>query len=284
MLESLIYGKLKTLNKKYTHTGNNFIMTTCLNPKHFDTKPSFSINTSTGFGKCFGCGYTVVKEYWINGKLDKEQIEMLDRNLMYQPLLNKKEDVEKKVFVVMPPKTRKVEEGYRGFLKDTIDDFSMYICDIGKYKNRVVIPLEGGFFDTRALGNEQPKYLRSYGYTASKYIYPFNMLKRELREYVVITEGIMDCLSLWQEGIPSVCNFGLSQTNLNIEELVECGVESIYIMFDRDEYGTEATTDFMFNEKLLEYFDIKHANTLPELKKFYESTCKDFNEYLQKKE
>lgn len=141
-------------------------------------------------------------------------------------------------------------------------------------------------FNTRALNNNMsPKYKYSKGILVQELIYPpLSTYKVVNKNYIVVVEGIMDAVSMVQDGIPSMLNFGVNHTigSEKIAELLANGVETIYIGLDNDEAGIAGTLKYMESD-LTEYFDIKLAVELEELQDFYKSGCKDYNEYLERK-
>jgi DNA primase len=284
MLQQIIENKLNKLGVKYKHSGDGFLLSQCLNPNHEDQIPSMSINTRNGRAVCFTCHYHLDKDFWTDGITDIDE-EELDRQALYNKLKKPKTTEQTKHQVILPPKNEEVPEGYRGLSKEIIDKLDLYICKQGKYKDRLIIPITYGeevkAFETRALTDDiQPKYLHSKGMSSKELIYPYNLVDKS---YVVLTEGIFDAISMNDFGICSICNFGVAfnfnQTKIN--KLIELGVETIYISFDKDKAGIVAEQEFLKNEYLKEYFEVKSARLLPKLEEYYNSTYKDFNDYYK---
>ena len=278
-MSKIIFNKLDAMNKTYKKSGDNFIVSQCLNPNHTDEHPSFSINLETGVGFCFTCGFKVGYNYWTNGEVDDEFIRDLEYNSLLKNLEAKKENKSSKIF--LPPFGKELQEGWRSLTKETIDKYGLYICINGLYKNRVIFPmyyneqLKG--FTSRTLVNATPKYLYAKGMDLKSLIYP----NFDYAEELVIVEGVMDALSLIQDGIPAIMNFGLA-VNFNefkINELLKKGVSKLWLMFDNDKYGKEANKKFK-QSFLNKYFEIDYAFNNPKLKDFYKSGCKDYNEYI----
>jgi len=286
ILKDLIIEKLKAAGKPIKKTGDNFIMTTCLNPNHNEKHPSFSINLESGKGKCFACGFSVGKDYWLDGNLDEETIEEISRLAIYNEVEQKLNSKSEKYIWdgILPIKSEKLSEGWRGLNKDTIEKLDLYITRRGKYKDRVIFPFydgEGNLlgFNSRALTPDiTPKYLYAPGIKPSEILYPFP----EKTEYIVLVEGIMDAISLTQEGIPAIMNFGVNFTfsENKIKTLLSLGVETVYLMFDNDKAGQEAVKRYEENKYFCSVFDVKPGIALPALIPFYQSSCKDFNEFL----
>ena len=281
-MSEIVFSKLDKLGKSYKKSGDGFIVTQCLNPAHKDKHPSFSISLENGAGFCFTCGFKVDARYWIDGEIDEDFI----RDLEYRNLENQldKQEIKKDEKIFLPPMYEEVADNWRGLTRETINKFGMYVCKKGLYQNRVIFPmyydgvLKG--FNTRTLGNDTPKYLYAKGMDLKSLIYPNFAYTDEL----VIVEGIMDALSLVQDGIPAIANFGLS-VNFNefkINELLKKGVSKLWLMFDNDKYGKEANLKFK-QSFLNNYFEIDYAFNNPKLRAFYNSDCKDYNEFANKK-
>ncbi len=285
MLKSIIENKLQKLNKLYKQTGDEWFLTTCFSPQHNDTKPSFHINFNTGYGSCFACGFKVNKDYWLNGIIEDE--EEMERQIRLNKLKEKIEkEKTKKHQIVLPPKSGNITNNFRGISNELWKELDCYICEVGKYKNRIVMPIKYlnkiKAFETRALNdNMQPKYLHSKGLDVKSLIYPYNLLYRSNFSYVILVEGIIDAISGWELGLPCISNFGVAQ-NVNmtkIKDLLSLGIETIYIALDKDKAGAEASVKLL-NSLYKNYFDVKLGIELKELQAFYKSQAKDLNDYL----
>jgi DNA primase len=139
-------------------------------------------------------------------------------------------------------------------------------------------------FNTRALlPDMQPKYKYSKNIPVRTLIYP----RVYETSYIVLVEGIMDAISMQQDGIPAIMNFGVNNTFSpeKIRQLYKQGVETIYLAFDDDKAGKLCTHNYLTGEwkepfKLSDYFDVRLGLELPELREFYKSGMKDYNDYL----
>ena len=287
MLRQIIEKKLQELGKKYKQTGDEWFLTTCLNPNHNDSKPSFHINFNSGFGKCFSCGYEVNKDYWLNGIVENEY--EIKRNVILNNIKKKLKKEEKETHqVILPPHNEDITFNYRGISKELWNKLDCYICRVGKYKNRIVIPIkynnEVKAFETRALNdNMQPKYLHSKGFDVKSLIYPDNLLKENNKNYIILVEGIMDAISGWELNIPTIANFGVAD-NVNqekIKKLIELGIDKIYITFDKDKAGAKGNIKMLKHSYYNKFFKVKLGIELKELQGFYKSNYKDLNDYLQ---
>ncbi len=282
-----IHIKLNMLGKPIVPSGPEFILTTCLNPAHEDKHPSFSVSLETAAGKCFSCGFSVGPEYWRTGKLDEEELAELERNLKYQQLLQsyqKEEEISPMVY--LPPNDAIMESGWRGLHATTLGALDIYMCHTGSYENRVIFPMRNSHgniaaFNTRALDDRPNKYKYSKGIKVNELLYP----PPEPTTHLVLCEGIMDAISMWQDDIPAVFNFGVNITfgPKKIQQLLELGVETIYIAFDNDEAGQKGWERYL-ESNLGDYFTLQRGEACLDLKDFYASGEKDYNDYLVKRE
>jgi DNA primase len=285
MLQQIIENKLNRLRINYKITGEDFILAQCINPSHRDATPSMSINVKTGYAKCFTCGFVLGKEYWIEGVYDVDE-EEIERQALYNKLKSRKtsNSVETSP-IILPPKSEEIPKNYRGLSNEILQKLDIYVCKVGRYKDRVILPIKYGdkvkAFETRALTDDiTPKYLHSKGFSVKELIYPYNLIGK--KSYVVLVEGIFDAIAMNDYGLCSICNFGVA-FNFNrdkINKLIELGIDTIYISFDKDAAGAKAEVEFLKNEYLKEYFEVKTAKHLTELEDYYNNSYKDFNAYL----
>ncbi len=290
-MEELIKIKLKALGKPMVDTGYPYVLTTCLNPNHEDKKPSFSLNLETGFGRCFSCNYQVSSKFWVNDEMDEEQIEEILRTSKYKQLTDKlRKEEEEAPEIFMPPHDAEVESGWRGLNKNTIETLELYICRTGHYANRVIFPMRNRYgnisaFNTRALDDGTPKYKYSKGIKVDELIYPpLSTYEVGNINYIHVVEGIMDAISMWQDGIPTFFNFGVNNTigSKKIGELLKAGVETIYFALDNDEAGLKGLQKYLESD-LSNYFELKLGAESPYLQEYYKSGCKDYNDYIQER-
>ena len=282
MLENIITDKLNDLNVKYIKSGDEFLLCQCLNPEHNDKKPSMSINTSTGYARCFTCDYTLNRSFWVNDIIDDEEIIRKTKYRALKQKLKKEEKTNETTKIFLPPKTTELTS-YRGINETTIRHLQIYQCDKGKFANRVIFPIiefgEVVAFETRATNDTiQPKYLHSKGFNSKDIIYPMQYIQDT--NYIVLVEGIIDAILLNQYGIPAITNWGVAynMSNVKIANLLELGIDTIYLCLDKDEAGQTGEEKF-FDSLLVEYFDVKSAKKLEALTDYYKSDCKDFGDY-----
>lgn len=300
MLADLIKSKLNSLNIKWTQV-NKEIKCRCLNPKHNDANPSFSINTTTGNFFCFSCGHKGNFKNLLGLEVSEETL----RDMKYLEILRELELSERVPEgpigyqeQLLPPNSELPlpTDGIRGISKELLESLGVYYCIVGKYRGRLIFPVrdtEGNIlgFDARIyiLPNHPPiepvnpkaKYLRPTLMKTKDIFYPVDYLQNTYGSVnsVIITEGIFDALSWIALGIPAVCNFGLSApSTTKVGMLLSIGVTEILNGFDLDVAGINGFQNI--KEDFRKYFAI--GRPTEDLKAFRKSGFKDANDYLIK--
>jgi 5S rRNA maturation endonuclease (ribonuclease M5) len=125
-------------------------------------------------------------------------------------------------------------------LERKLGGFKFYVGLKGRYHQRIIIPYfyEGKpfYFQARTLINRDPKYLNPsknlYGIKTSEILYPFD---KEL-EYVMVTEGPLDAMSLRAAGFNATCTQGCKMSTVQARALKD---KKVIIAYDNDESGSE---------------------------------------------
>ena len=145
-----------------------------------------------------------------------------------------------------------------------LDDRMLRKASIGHDGNRFVIPVfsgEGNLISlryrrddpyyctcdqrehTETCGvNKYPKYLGTKGRNGL-YLYPEPFIEADTRDYLVITEGELDALRLWQEDIPAISATNGAGQAPKLPALIKerwPRIKTLYIATDQDEPGQEA--------------------------------------------
>lgn len=117
-----------------------------------------------------------------------------------------------------------------------------------RYRNRVMFPIidtRGNVvgFGGRKLEGDGAKYINSpesIVYNKSKTLYALNFAKKSSHNYLVLTEGYMDVISLHQAGFTSaIAGCGTALT-LDQARLAAKHSKNIYLCYDSDEAGQKA--------------------------------------------
>ncbi|MGL5755097.1 MAG: DNA primase [Paraclostridium sp.] len=167
----------------------------------------------------------------------------------------------------------------KGYDKDTLVECGLvtYKKDGNKYYdrfiNRVIFPIfdyRGNVigFGGRVLDDGLPKYLNSPDTLAfnKKYnLYGLNFARKNIADRtMVLVEGYMDLISLYQFGIRNVCATLGTALTLEQGNLLKRYVDTVIISYDSDEAGIKATlraidilTSASINVKVLDLRDVK---------------------------
>ena len=111
-------------------------------------------------------------------------------------------------------------------------------CTTGKYWGRLIIPyVKNGvpyYFQARSLNGATPKYLNpsreTHNIKSSDVLYPFDKNK----EYVFVTEGPIDAITLQTNGINATCTQG---SNMSLTQARELRGRKVILSFDNDDPG-----------------------------------------------
>ena len=151
----------------------------------------------------------------------------------------------------------------RGFTRDTMKAWGIGFCNSGRYGGRVIIPVicpNGSSFTARdATGEQQPRYLNPKGADHGRLFCGWNMVGDEAD--IVIVEGPLDAIKMWQHGIPSLSLMG---KELHAEQLAlllkKPSDTSVIVMLDPE----EAVAPYKAALKLLCRFDSVYIARLPD--------------------
>jgi len=246
--KQIITDILDSQNLTWKESGDQYIVCQCLNPEHNDSNPSMYINTEVFYGQCFGCGYQVFPEFFIDSEETLEDLQLLSGYQQLKKKLEIEELVEGENIFYLPKRSGKLME-YRGLSKEIIDAAGIYKCNVGRYENRVIFPfysknsaLRG--YTSRWLGHVPnssfPKYIHSKGIRTSDFIL-YGKLIADLRldaSELVVTEGVLDALILIQHGVAATPSLGFrTPSDLWVVEAIQLGVEKIILAWDNDDAG-----------------------------------------------
>ena len=143
---------------------------------------------------------------------------------------------------------------YRGYDKKDLEDIGLIKKSskgnyYDKYRNRIIFPIINHYgnvigFGGRAIGDEMPKYLNSPESDIFKKrfnLYGLNIYKKQKGTDIILVEGYMDVIALNNFGIDyGVASLGTALTP-DQAKLIKRYAENIYICYDRDSAGINAT-------------------------------------------
>ena len=248
-----------------------------------DYKRHMSINTETGLWRCFKTGevgnflklYAILEkcsyreayekfvfEDFMAGYKGRRPLEEFDPNQIDSDL----DEVE----------NFKIAEGHPFPQSRGVDQFKFYIATSGKYSGRLIIPFinRNGklfYFQARALGDEQPKYLNCKNLKSSQILYPFDYGSQKP---LYITEGVFDCLSLQAVGLNATTTLSCFTSREQMLQLSQY-TGPLVCAFDSDGPGIAGRKKFM---------DLAHWIRRDDLYTVVPpNPFKDWNEILTKK-
>ena len=120
-----------------------------------------------------------------------------------------------------------------------LEQFNFYLSHTGRYANRIIIPYQDKrervfYFQARNLSMMGMKYLNPSrqvtGMKSSEVLFPY---KKEA-DYIFITEGPIDAMSLQSNGINATCTQG---SHLSMTQAQDLKDKQIIFAYDNDESG-----------------------------------------------
>lgn len=132
----------------------------------------------------------------------------------------------------------------RGFALDTCKEWEL---GFDKKKRRLVVPVRDtesrlvGMMGRTVFSDVKPKWWAYWHFLKSKYLYGENKLSYDNGEpeRVIVVEGMLDVLWLWQLGLRNIVSIqGSKLSEDQVQRLLDIGLP-VYLMFDGDLSGKE---------------------------------------------
>lgn len=228
---------------RYTHSGRDFL-TTCLNPEHNDSNPSFRIDQTTGIAHCFSCGYktNLFKHFGVFSNHVSIKVSKLKDKLK---ALSEVQDG-------LPPikGAKPIPSPFRGISVATMKAFDMFYTDLDpELEDRYVFPIKDirdkvtAYVGRHCRSDGNPRYMVRPEH-ASVGLYPARV--NAGTKSIVLVEGMFDLLNMYEHGARNVvCTFGTSKLfNDTAKKLMAykvMGVEKVFILYDGDDAGRAAS-------------------------------------------
>ena len=239
---------LALLNDKgisFTISGKDYVIK-CLNPEHDDSNPSCRVDKVTGVLHCFSCGFkrNLFKHFGIFTNHSSIRVAKLKEKL--------NELKQSMIELEIPEGATPYTQAFRGISVQTLKHFDVfYTHDVKELEDRVVFPIRDVigknvvFVARHALSNGNPRYVN---YPRGTKIPLFPIRLEEPSTTIILVEGIMDMLNLYDKGIRNaVACFGTSTLKGSVAEKLlpfkVQGVTKVFIMFDGDTPGREAAAE-----------------------------------------
>lgn len=167
-----------------------------------------------------------------------------------------------------------IKTKYHNILKEFYEkrkidkDIKFYIAYKGEYKNRIIIPIYDNnklvFFQGRAINDQM--LIKYKNPSSPKHNIIFNRNNFEKNKYIVITEGILDALSIKNQA--TVC-LGAFISDDFLKKLFEYTDRGIIISLDNDETGIKSMITLMkesnYKNKLKYFVMPKRYNKIKDL-------------------
>lgn len=218
---------------------------------HDDSSASLQFNVKSGLWVCFACGAkgnakSLVRHF--GGSYRDPEVDIAD---IYAKLALI--DSESKIEYSDPTVPESMLKRYafpteywasRGFTGASIAAFDLGYDPI---ENEAIIPVRNidgrlnGFIRRRLEKDYGPRYMYPKGFPRKKSLFASWMVAKKQTDSVVITEGSLDAIKVWQAGHPAVAQYGSSLAPEQVVLLRRLGIAKVVLFFDDDKAGHKAT-------------------------------------------
>lgn len=231
----------------------------CLCPYHEDTNPSFAINVRKGLFVCYACG--------VRGKVDHLANHLNVTGVHAETVQDIDEIKAKAEQVLAEPERAKtisplwLEHWQSGDYLDhwsvrgitSPDVINWFSLGYDPMADALAIPVHHPAKNSvlsvvrRRLNPEegQPKYKYEHGFKISEHLFGSWQVRQHAPEAraVVVTEGSIDALAMWQVGVPAVALLGARVSDEQSRLLRALDPRELIVMTDNDHAGIAARDD-----------------------------------------
>lgn len=219
-------------------------------PFHDDSSASLQFNVRKGLYVCFACHAsgnikTFLRHF--GAKYRDPEVDVAD---IYEKL-DMIESVSKtpQKAAVLPESTLKryaFPTDYwdgRGFSRAIQKAFDLGYDPI---ENDAIIPVRNingglmGVIRRRLEAEYGPKYMYYKGFPRKTSMFASWLVAKKGTDHVVITEGSLDSVSVWQAGYPAMAQYGSSISREQVVLLRRLGINKVTLFYDNDRAGQEA--------------------------------------------
>lgn len=236
----------------------------------------FHVSLSKPVFNCLRCGY---HGNWTKLVADLQRIPYEVAKSMVEGSVwipSKKKEEEEIIPVSLPVRSRWTNEAWNYITsrirRETIDNFGIYYCAIGRYAERVIVPItfkkEVVSFQARTAVGHPVRYLTPSKSPLGKVLFGYDEV---FSKKVILVEGVFDVFNLWENGFNSMATFGHKISSYQIQALKEKGINEIILMYDSDSIEIMKN---MFVD-LERHFD---SVSIAPLTEGDPADCKNFNE------
>lgn len=214
----------------------------CPHPDHEDTNPSASINVRKRVWVCYSCGQGGTLETLLGDRIADERVEDMLADLSAELVDSGRADTHPESWLDqfdaagVHPYWRS-----RGLSEAVCAKFRLgYDFDTGKATYPLRSP-SGAVLGVveRALGDERPKYKYPKDVNVTETLFAYHFVRQGVRD-VVLVEGALDAIAMWDVGIPAVAQMGSRLARAQIDLLRALGLRTLTFAYDQDHAGREA--------------------------------------------
>lgn len=242
------------------HSGDEYDV---LCVSHDDSNASCRVNVTKGVSFCHGCGVSlplpalarVIGVPYSSG--DRTEVDMaelmrkldsLRSNRGYRaPRFLPETDLKRYDFPTRywTDPIKQDGTGGRGFTEDTVSAFDLGYDPLNDIATIPIRNMDGNLmgFTRRFLAPDAEKRYRDpRGFDKSRNLFASHFAARDDCPCVVLTEGPLDCIKVWQAGHASLAQFGSNLTASQIKLLREMNFLSVILFYDNDTSGQKVTS------------------------------------------
>ncbi len=297
-LEDQVIAELEKRDIPYTRR-NGEINCRCLTGTHEDRHPSMWINLDKNVYYCFSCQAKGKASDLLDLEIDEETLRFIQYKKFLQELEQSTKVIDEPVGYpdqLLPPTSHiELPNEWRGIHKDLLEALGVYYCTQGRYRGRLIFPSfnpltkEINGFDARIFDeyNQQynievfapdAKYLRPRAVKTLDVVWVPKTLLDSSVDTVVLTEGVVDAVSLLEMGHPAIANYGLlSFTPERAALLYAMGVQNVTMGLDLDKPAFNALPRI---SESIKQQGFRVTKPLLFVKDMLKLGIKDYNDYL----
>lgn len=221
----------------------------CPAPDHDDSTPSCWVNVKKGLWTCYSCG--------AGGKVEDILPDgvRLSRSVSLDELVDALKALDGKTLeqlyypeswldrYTIWDEAMEYWRGQRGLSEAVVHEFRLGWDPEERAATYPLRDLSGRVLGVvrRFTGGGGPKYKYPRGKPTHELLYAYDRVAREHHRHVVLVEGAMDALALWDAQIPAMAIYGSRISPTQVRVLQRLQPLSITLAFDNDKAGVEAT-------------------------------------------
>lgn len=225
----------------------NEALVSCPHPDHEDRNPSASINVSKRLWTCYSCGAGGTLEALLGGRIsDPDTDDLIEELNETLNTVGERQRVYPERWLDQFEVDEEQIQAYwvnrRGFSEELCRTFRL---GYDGESERATFPLRSPIGEVwgvvgRATGAQLPKYLYPSHAPVSTTLFGYHLV-RTGRSDIVLVEGALDALAMWDVGLPAVAQLGGSLSERQETLLKRLGLRTLTLAFDNDKAGEKAT-------------------------------------------